>query len=86
MVCGWIARWGGFLCVAPWALFMIWMIWPTVERSVLGLEKFPDTFNPGYYMVKVACLLLALLALAQSLLNVLRDPVDGPVEQPVDRH
>ena len=83
---GWIARWGGFLCVAPWALFMIWMIWPTVERSVLGLEKFPDTFNPGYFMVKVAGLLLALLALAQSLLDVLRDPVGRPVEQPMERH
>src|SRR5471032_450485 len=40
---GLIGRWGGFLCVAPWALFMLWMIGPTVERSVLGLEKFPDT-------------------------------------------
>jgi TRAP-type mannitol/chloroaromatic compound transport system permease small subunit len=69
---GLIVRWGGFVCVAPWALFMMWMIWPTVSRSVMGLEKFPDTYNHGYFLVKVAGLLLALLALLQSLLDVAR--------------
>ena len=68
----WIARWGAFLCVVPWAIFMIWSIGPTVERSVLGLEKFPDTFNPGYFLVKVAALLLAVLALLQALLDLVR--------------
>jgi len=67
-----IARWGGFACVAPWALFMIWTIGPTVQRSVLLLEKFPDTYNPGYFLVKIAALLLAVLALAQALIDLLR--------------
>jgi TRAP-type mannitol/chloroaromatic compound transport system permease small subunit len=67
-----IARWGSFACVAPWALFMIWTVWPTVERSVLALEKFPDTFNPGYFLVKVAALLLAVLALVQAMLDLRR--------------
>lgn len=58
--------------MAPWALFMIWMIWPTVSRSVLGLEKFPDTYNSGYFLVKAAALLLALLALLQAPLDVVR--------------
>ena len=51
---------------------MIWMIWPTVSRSVLGLEKFPDTYNSGYFLVKAAALLLALLALLQAPLDVVR--------------
>jgi TRAP-type C4-dicarboxylate transport system permease small subunit len=67
-----IARCVGFACVAPWALFMIWTVGPTVQRSVLALEKFPDTFNPGYFLVKIAALLLAVLALLQALLDLRR--------------
>ncbi len=67
-----IGRWGGFACVTPWAIFMIWTVGPTVSRSVLALERFPDTFNPGYFIIKLAALLLALLALVQALLDVAR--------------
>ena len=67
-----IARWGGFLCVAPWAAFMIWAVWPTVQRSVMVLEKFPDTNNAGYFLIKVAALLLAVLALVQAIVDLLR--------------
>ena len=71
-----IARWGGFACVAPWALFMIWTIGPTVQRSVLSLEKFPETYNHGYFLVKFAALLLAVLALVQALIDLLRPAKD----------
>ena len=67
-----IARWGGFLCVAPWAAFMIWTVGPTVQRSVMALEKFPDTNNAGYFLIKVAALLLAVLALVQAIVDLLR--------------
>jgi TRAP-type mannitol/chloroaromatic compound transport system permease small subunit len=67
-----IARWGCVLCVVPWTLFMIWTVAPTVERSVMALERFPETFNPGYFLIKVATLLLAVLALLQTLLDALR--------------
>jgi TRAP-type mannitol/chloroaromatic compound transport system permease small subunit len=70
-----IGRWGGFACVAPWTIFMIWTGWPTVQRSVLVLEKFSETNNPGYFIIKLATLLLAVLALCQALIDVLRkDP------------
>jgi TRAP-type mannitol/chloroaromatic compound transport system permease small subunit len=72
-----IARWGTLLCVGPWAFFMIWTVWPTVARSVMALEKFPETFNPGYFLIKVAALLLAVLALLQTLLDTAR-PARGP--------
>jgi TRAP-type mannitol/chloroaromatic compound transport system permease small subunit len=71
-----INRWGGFACVAPWAIFMIWTIGPTVQRSVLLLEKFPDTYNPGYFLVKFAALLLAVLALVQALIDLLQPAKD----------
>jgi len=67
---GAIGRWGTFACVTPWALFMIWTVGPTVLRSVLSLEKFPETFNPGYFVIKIAALLLAVLALVQAVLDV----------------
>jgi hypothetical protein len=51
---------------------MIWTVWPTAQRSVLTLEKFPDTFNPGYFLVKIAALLLAVLALLQALIDLRR--------------
>ena len=67
-----IGRWGTLLCVAPWAVFIIAAVWPTVQRSVLGLEKFPESFNPGYFMIKMATVLLAVLALAQTLIDAAR--------------
>lgn len=71
---GTISRWGGFLCVAPWACFMIWTLAPTAWRSALMLEKFSETLNPGYFLIKVAALLLAVLALLQAIVDVLRKP------------
>jgi len=65
-----IARWGALLCVAPWCLFMLWTTWPLAQRSALGLEKFPDTYNFGYFLIKAAAVLLALLALVQALLDL----------------
>ncbi len=69
-----IARWGGLLCVGPWAVFMVWTLGPTVQRSVLGLERFPDTLNFGYFLIKVAALVLAVLVLVQALLDLRRRP------------
>jgi TRAP-type mannitol/chloroaromatic compound transport system permease small subunit len=68
----WIARIGGFLCVAPWSLFVLVVLAPAVWQSVRGLEKFPETYDPGYFIIKAATWLLALLALAQAVLGVWR--------------
>ena len=46
---------------------------PIAWRSALLLEKFPETLNGGYFLIKVAAVLLALLTLAQALLD-LRKP------------
>ncbi len=52
---------------------MIWTVWPTVQRSVMVVEKFPDTNNAGYFLIKVAALLrLAVLALIQAIVDLLR--------------
>jgi TRAP-type C4-dicarboxylate transport system permease small subunit len=67
-----LQRWGMFLCVVPWAGFMIWAVTPLAWRSLLLLERFPETFNPGYFLIKAAALLLAVLALLQALLDLAR--------------
>lgn len=69
-----LLRWGSALCVLPWAAFVLVVSAPTVWRSVLGLESFPDTFNPLYFLIKVSVWLLALLTGLQTLLDALTPP------------
>jgi TRAP-type mannitol/chloroaromatic compound transport system permease small subunit len=65
-----LARWGTLACVAPWSIFMLWATWPLARRSTALLEKFPETLNFGYFLIKIAAVLLALLALVQALLDL----------------
>jgi TRAP-type mannitol/chloroaromatic compound transport system permease small subunit len=67
-----IARIGGFLSIAPWSLFILLASAPAVWQSVSGLERFPETYDGGYFIIKAAAWLLALLALVQSVLNLRR--------------
>ena len=67
-----IDRFGALVCVAPWALFILVGGGPTIWQSVRQLEGFPDTFNPGYFIVKASAWILALLALLQALLDATR--------------
>ena len=55
----------------PWALFVLYAGRNYFVNSILQLERFGDTLNPGYFLVKTAIALLALLMLAQGLLNLL---------------
>lgn len=61
---------GAPLAVLPWAAFVLYSAAPTVLRSVRGLENFPETANPGYFMIKLALLLLAGLVAAQAVLDL----------------
>lgn len=67
-----IARAGAALCLMPWSLFVLVAAAPTVWRSVRGLEQFPETYNPGYFIIKGSICLLALLMLVQAALDLLR--------------
>lgn len=63
---------GAPLAILPWALFVCWQGTPMVWRSVRGLESFPETANPGYFVLKAALLLLAALLALQSLVDLWR--------------
>ena len=59
---------------------MVWASWNIVRDSTLLQEHFPDTGNPGYFIIKLALLLLALLVLIEGVIELVR-PVRGPTSQ-----
>lgn len=76
----WLERAGALFGLIPWSIIVLVTSWSLVRQSMLLLERFPDTGNPGYFIIKLALLLLALLLLIQGLLEVSR-PVRGARSQ-----
>jgi TRAP-type C4-dicarboxylate transport system permease small subunit len=67
--------------VAPWALFVLWSGATQITVSIAGRERFPDTGNFGYFILKGALPLLMALILAQALVDCVRwfkSSPDGP--------
>ncbi len=54
----------------PWALFVGWSGYPMIRLSVLGAERFPDTGNFGYFIVKLSLGLLVVCVVLQGLLDL----------------
>lgn len=67
-----LERAGALLVALPWAAFVIHSAWPAVAQSVAQREAFPETYNPGYFLLRCSLLLLAGLVLLQALADVLR--------------
>jgi TRAP-type mannitol/chloroaromatic compound transport system permease small subunit len=68
----WIARFGNLLALLPWALFVVIGGARLVTLSLSTLESFPDTNNPGYFIIKLALWLLAGLILLQIAIDLSR--------------
>lgn len=58
--------------LVPWSLFVLVVDWPLVSGAVRQLESFPETYNPGYFLLKAAVALLSLLVLLQAVVDVAR--------------
>jgi TRAP-type mannitol/chloroaromatic compound transport system permease small subunit len=69
-----LLRLGLLAGVVPWAGFVLWAGRPLFASSLLQLEAFSDTGNPGYFVVKLSAALLAALLLVQAALDVIRPP------------
>jgi TRAP-type mannitol/chloroaromatic compound transport system permease small subunit len=67
-----IGRAAALLCLVPWSLFVLVAGAPMVWRSIGELEAFPETYTSGYFIIKTSAWLLALLVLAQALLDIAR--------------
>ncbi|HZQ60250.1 MAG TPA: TRAP transporter small permease subunit [Casimicrobiaceae bacterium] len=64
-----LARIGAACVLLPWAIFVVVTGVPIMTQSLLELESFPETFNPGYFLVKLAMGLLGVLVAVQALLD-----------------
>lgn len=67
-----IAWIGTLLGLVPWALYVLIGGANLVTSSVGVLEKFADTGNPGYFMIKLAVWVLAALILVQAVIDLAR--------------
>ena len=65
---------GALFGLVPWAAFVLVASKPTVLSSVAAFEAFPDTANPGYFLIKLAVWVMALMVLAQTLV-LLAQPI-----------
>jgi TRAP-type mannitol/chloroaromatic compound transport system permease small subunit len=65
-----LAKIGVVIGVLPWAIFVLIAGKNIVVASVLGWEAFPDTANPGYFLLKLALWVLAGLMLAQGIIGL----------------
>jgi TRAP-type mannitol/chloroaromatic compound transport system permease small subunit len=63
---------GNAVGLLPWAVFVLVTSKTTVFSSVRDLESFQDSGNPGYFLVKLALWLMALLVICQSLIEIFR--------------
>jgi len=71
---------GLILSVIPWACFVLWAAWPLVTQSVSHWERFADTGTPGYFIIKLALAVMALMMVVQGLLDFFKTPdkTQGP--------
>ena len=65
-----IERYGEAVCVLPWALFVLVSGAGSTWRSLVGLEAFPDTSNPLYFVIRCGAWLLALGVAVQAVLDI----------------
>jgi TRAP-type mannitol/chloroaromatic compound transport system permease small subunit len=74
-----LKQFGAGLAILPWALFVLLAGKTIVMSSVLGLESFPDTSNPGYFIVKAALWIMAIMIVAQAIIDLFRPAQSGDV-------
>jgi TRAP-type mannitol/chloroaromatic compound transport system permease small subunit len=68
----WLARAGAALGLLPWAAFVLIASRSSVLSSVRIHEFFPDSGNPGYFLIKLALWLMASAVITQALVEIFR--------------
>jgi TRAP-type mannitol/chloroaromatic compound transport system permease small subunit len=63
---------GAAIGLLPWALYVLIASKSTVVPSLQHLETFPDSGNPGYFLIKAALWVMAAAILGQSLIDIFR--------------
>jgi hypothetical protein len=65
--------WALLACVGPWATFLLWTATPQMLESVKAMEIFSEGLTPGYFVLRIALVLLALLVLVDALAQTVVD-------------
>ena len=68
---------GSALGLLPWAVFVLVASKSTVISSLHDREAFQDSGNPGYFLIKLALWVMAILILCQSLVDILRPKISS---------
>jgi TRAP-type mannitol/chloroaromatic compound transport system permease small subunit len=68
----WLRRLGAGIGILPWALFVLIASKTFVMPSLIELESFPETDNPGYFFIKSGLWLMATTVIAQSIVDMFR--------------
>jgi len=64
-----LARIASLVILMPWGAFLLVAMGSPALLSLMQLERFPETFNPGYFAIKLAVILLALLVVVQAIID-----------------
>ena len=65
-----IARAAALVVLIPWSVMLLANGAGSAWRSLLALEGFPETMNPGYFAIRGAGMILAALVLAQAIVDL----------------
>ncbi len=63
---------GTILLLLPWLVLLGWYSFPIVLNSVKELEKFPETYTPGYFILKLQLAIFVFLVALQALATIAR--------------
>ena len=61
------------LVLIPWSSYLLYASASSITQSMMMFESFPETFNPGYWLIKLAFGVLAALLLLQAIRDALTD-------------
>jgi TRAP-type C4-dicarboxylate transport system permease small subunit len=65
-----IARGAALVILIPWSTMLLVTGAGSAWQSLLALEGFPETMNPGYFAIRGAGMILAALVLAQAIVDL----------------
>ena len=69
-------RVSSLVVLVPWSIFLLYTSAPMVWQSLSQIERFPETYNPGYFIIKLAVGLFGLLVLLQAVLDLTHSTQD----------
>jgi TRAP-type mannitol/chloroaromatic compound transport system permease small subunit len=86
------ARWraivelaGTAMFTLPWLALLGWYALPIVLNSLRQTEKFPETYTPGYFILKLGLFFFVVLVGLQAIANIIRSGLALAAPEPGER-